>query len=35
VLANANGPCEAILKETLVQYAAVSYTLTIGPTPGG
>jgi hypothetical protein len=34
-LPNADGACEATIKETLVDYDAVSYTLTIGPTPGG
>ncbi len=34
-LPDADGACETTIKETVVDYAAVSYTLTIGPTPGG
>jgi hypothetical protein len=34
VMPETNGPCEATLKETLVQYDAVHYTLTIGPDGG-
>lgn len=34
VLPDADGACELTLKETLVQYNAVSYTLTIAPTGG-
>lgn len=32
---DADGPCDVSLKETLVQYDTVSYTLTIGPSEGG
>jgi hypothetical protein len=35
VLPNADGACEATLKETIVQYDEVPYTLTIGPAEGG
>jgi hypothetical protein len=34
VLADADGACDLTLKETLVQYDAVSYTLTIAPAGG-
>jgi hypothetical protein len=34
VLPDADGDCELTLKETLVQYAGVSYTLTIAPAGG-
>jgi hypothetical protein len=34
VLPDANGACELTLKEALVQYNVVSYTLTIAPTGG-
>lgn len=34
-LPDGDGACETTIKETVVDYAAVSYTLTIGPTPGG
>jgi hypothetical protein len=34
-LPDADGACETTIKETVVDYAAVSYTLTIGPTLGG
>jgi hypothetical protein len=34
VLPDADGDCELTLKETLVQYDAVSYTLTIAPAGG-
>ena len=32
---DADGACEATIKETSSTYEAVSYTLTIGPTQGG
>jgi hypothetical protein len=35
VIPNAGGDCGTTLKETLVQYDAVDYVLTIGPTNGG
>jgi len=28
---NADGPCDLVLKETVVQYVAVPYTITVGP----
>lgn len=31
---DADGPCDATLKETIVQYDAVTYTLTTGPSGG-
>lgn len=34
VIPNADGPCDVVLKETVVQYVAVPYTLTIGPEGG-
>lgn len=34
VIPDADGPCDLVLKETLVQYVAVPYTLTIGPEGG-
>ncbi len=34
-LPDGDGACETTIKETVVNYAAVSYTLTIGPAPGG
>jgi len=34
VIPNADGPCDLVLKETVVQYVAVPYTLTIGPEGG-
>jgi len=34
VLPDADGACELTVKEMLVQYAAISYTLTIGPAGG-
>jgi hypothetical protein len=34
VIPDADGPCELVLKETLVQYVAVPYTVTIGPEGG-
>ncbi len=34
VIPDADGPCDLTLKETLVQYDAVSYTLTIAPAGG-
>jgi hypothetical protein len=34
VIPNATGPCDAVLKETVVQYVAVPFTLTIGPAGG-
>jgi hypothetical protein len=34
LIPNADGPCDVVLKETLVQYVAVPYTLTIGPEGG-
>ena len=34
VIPDAAGPCDLVLKETLVQYVAVPYTLTIGPEGG-
>jgi len=34
-LPDADGPCEATLKETVVEYDAVPYSLTIGPAQGG
>jgi hypothetical protein len=35
VIPNADGACVVTLKETEVEYDAVSYTLTISPTDGG
>jgi hypothetical protein len=35
VIADATGACEITLKETVVQYDAIAYTLTIGPADGG
>jgi hypothetical protein len=35
VIPNAGGDCGTTVKETLVQYDAVDYILTIGPTNGG
>jgi hypothetical protein len=35
VLPDADGACGATLKETIVQYDEVPYTLTIGPAEGG
>ena len=34
VIPNATGPCDVVLKETVVQYVAVPFTLTIGPEGG-
>jgi hypothetical protein len=34
VVPDADGPCDVTLKETLVQYDAVPYTITIGPDGG-
>jgi hypothetical protein len=34
VIPNAAGPCDLVLKETVVQYVAVPYTVTIGPEGG-
>ena len=34
VIPNADGPCDLVLKETVVQYVAVPYTVTIGPEGG-
>ena len=34
VIPDADGPCELVLKETVVQYVAVPYTVTIGPEGG-
>jgi len=34
-LLNDDGPCVVSLKETLVAYDAVLYTVTIGPASGG
>jgi len=34
VIPDADGPCDLTLKETLVQYDVVSYTLTIAPAGG-
>jgi hypothetical protein len=34
-LPDADGACEATIKEILVDYDAISYTLTIGPSQGG
>ena len=34
VIPDADGPCDLVLKETVVQYVAVPYTLTIGPEGG-
>jgi hypothetical protein len=34
-LPNATGACDLTLKETIVQYDAVAYTLTVGPSDGG
>jgi hypothetical protein len=28
---DADGPCDMVLKETVVQYVAVPYTITVGP----
>ena len=33
-IADATGPCVVVLKETVVQYVAVPFTLTIGPEGG-
>jgi putative aminopeptidase FrvX len=33
-IADANGPCDVRLKEMIVQYAAVSYTVTVAPEDG-
>jgi len=34
VIPNADGPCDWVLKETVVQYVAVPFTLTIGAEGG-
>jgi hypothetical protein len=34
VIPDADGPCDVVLKETVVQYVAVPYILTIGPEGG-
>jgi hypothetical protein len=34
-VSDSDGPCETTLKETVVEYDPVAYTLTIGPSPGG
>jgi hypothetical protein len=34
VIPNADGPCDLVLKETVVQYVGVPYTVTIGPEGG-
>jgi hypothetical protein len=34
VIPDATGPCDVVLKETVVQYVAVPFTLTIGPEGG-
>jgi hypothetical protein len=34
VIPNADGPCDVVLKEIVVQYVAVPFTLTIGPQGG-
>ena len=34
VIPDAAGPCDVVLKETVVQYVAVPFTLTIGPEGG-
>jgi hypothetical protein len=34
-LADATGACEVTLKETVVQYDAIPYTLTVSPVDGG
>jgi hypothetical protein len=34
-LADATGACEVTLKELVVQYDAISYTLTVSPVDGG
>jgi hypothetical protein len=34
VIPSADGACDVVLKETVVQYAAVPFTVTIGPEDG-
>jgi cytoskeletal protein RodZ len=31
IIPDADGPCDVVLKETVVQYVAVPYTITVGP----